>query len=46
MGKALVALMLRVALSAHLAAAQVPNGAVRIGVLNDQSGIYADLASR
>ena len=51
MGKAFVtpllgALLLGAALSAHGAAAQVPNGPVRIGVLNDQSGIYADLSGQ
>ena len=46
MTKALAALMLGAVMSAHLAAAQVPNGAVKIGVLNDQSGIYADLSGQ
>jgi len=45
MGKAFIALLLGAALSAHPAAAQVP-GPVRIGVLNDQSGIYADLSGQ
>ena len=44
MGKAFTALLLGAllgaALSAHVAAAQP----VRIGVLNDQSGMYADLS--
>ncbi len=42
MAKAFIALLLGAALSAHLAAAQP----VRIGVLNDQSGIYADLSGQ
>ena len=50
MGKAftalLGALLLGAALSGRPAAAQVPNGAVRIGVLNDQSGMYADLSGQ
>ena len=32
------------ALSAGLAQAQISDGVIKIGVMNDQSGTYADLA--
>jgi branched-chain amino acid transport system substrate-binding protein len=46
MRKAFIALILGAAMAPHPAAAQAPEGAVRIGVLNDQSGIYADLSGQ
>src|ERR1700727_2340520 len=40
---ALVSAVLLVALGAHQAHAQISDDVVRIGVLNDQTGLYADL---
>lgn len=37
-------LSLTVLLAAHTAQAQIADGVVRIGVLNDQTGVYADLS--
>src|SRR6185437_15546226 len=40
---ALVSALLVTGLAAHGARAQISDGVVKIGVLNDQSGLYADL---
>src|SRR5271155_3738423 len=40
---ALVSALLVTGLAAHEARAQISDGVVKIGVLNDQTGLYADL---
>src|ERR1700722_6176464 len=40
---ALVSALLVTGLAAHGARAQISDGVVKIGVLNDQTGLYADL---
>ena len=40
---ALVSALLVTGLAAHQACAQISDGVVKIGVLNDQTGLYADL---
>jgi branched-chain amino acid transport system substrate-binding protein len=42
-GLALVSALLTAGLAAHAARAQISDDVVRIGVLNDQTGLYADL---
>src|SRR6266540_6195545 len=44
MRKTLIALAVLLALAGDPAQAQISDGVVKIGVLNDQSGLYADLA--
>src|SRR6266498_1249195 len=44
MRKTLIALAVLLALGAQPAQAQISDGVIKIGVLNDQSGLYADLA--
>ena len=44
MKKTLIVLAVLLAFAADPAQAQISDGVIKIGVLNDQSGLYADLA--
>jgi branched-chain amino acid transport system substrate-binding protein len=44
MRKTLIALAVLLAFAAGPAQAQISDGVVKIGVMNDQAGLYADLA--